>query len=316
MPRTTPQAWSLGESEVTCFRRGGTLDGPGNGILSEATRGGSGCKLPFPPVACVAPRGLTLIELLVVMGIIAVLAGLLLPALARAKETGRRAACLSNHRQLILAWQMYATDHNGALVWTVDDGDNLPFTNWVAGHLRNAFQATNTALLVDPNRSLLAAYLTDPRIYKCPSDRSPFVRSVSMNNRMNPIRPGHQPLVLGGYGTNFMVYRRLSDIRKPEGIFVILDERSDSINEGNFAVDLSNTGRFDGVGTPRPYWWCDTPGTSHNRGVVLSFADGHVEHHRWLEGTTLGPIGVTGMRWTSATDRDIAWLQERTAEAK
>ena len=53
---------------------------------------------------------------------------------------------------------------------------------------------------------------------------------------------------------------------------------------------------------------------NHNNGLVLSFGDGHVEHHKWLEKTTLGPIGVTGPRHTSATDQDIAWLQERAAE--
>ena len=105
-------------------------------------------------------------------------------------------------------------------------------------------------------------------------------------------------------------------LRQPARLFVILDERSDSINEGNFATDLSNTGNFSGAGASSPYWWIDTPGSYHNNGVVLSFGDGHVEHHQWLESSTLGPIGVTGPRRPGATDRDIAWLQERAAERK
>ena len=262
--------------------------------------------------------GLTLIELLVVIAIIGVLAAMTAGAVSRAKGSAHKAACLNNHRQLILGWQMYADDARGQLVYTVDDGDNLPFTNWVAGQLRNPAEGQNTDLLVDPNRSLLSRYVTEPRVYKCPADKSKFVRSVSMNNRMNPIRPtpGTFPLVLGGYGTNYLIYRRTSDLRNPAKLFVITDERADSINEANFAVDLSNTGHFDGQGTPTQYWWMDTPGTYHNNGVVLSFGDGHVEHHQWQESTTLGPIGITGPRHTSATDRDIAWLQERTAEPK
>lgn len=259
-------------------------------------------------------RAFTLMELLVTMGIIAVLLALLLPALGRARENGRTTTCRNHHRQLVLAWQMYADNHGGALPWTVDDGDGLPFTNWVAGHLRNPLEATNTALLVDPTRSLLATHAADPRLYKCPSDPSPLARSVSMNNRLNPVRFLKPVLVIGGLGTNFMVYRHYQQIREPARIYVMLDERYDSINEGNFAVDLSNTGSFEGHGIPTPYWWLDTPAGYHSKSVNLSFADGHVETHRWLESTTLGPIGITGFRRTSSTDGDIAWLQYHTAE--
>jgi len=260
----------------------------------------------------------TLIELLVVIGITGILSALLLGAVARSKARAHRTTCLNNHRQLVLAWQMYADDAQGNLVYTIDDGDGVPFTNWVAGYLRNPREAENANLLVDPRRSLFAPYVPNAKVYKCPSDKSPFVRSVSMNNRMNPVRlgAGRWPLVLGGYGTNYMTYRRTGDLHNPTKLFIILDERGDSINEANFATDMSNTGDFDGQGTPTPYWWMDTPGSYHNNGVVLSFGDGHVEHHKWVEETTLGPIGITGPRHTSATDRDIAWLQERATERK
>ncbi len=265
-------------------------------------------------VRCINEVAFTLIELLVVVAIIAILVALLLPAVAKAKESGRTKFCVNNHRQLVLAWLMYSDDNSDKLPWTVDDGDNLPFTNWVAGQLRNRYEATNTALLVNPQRSLLAPYATNPKLYKCPSDPSTFARSVSMNNRLNPARFLRPVLVIGGYGTNYMVYRNLSQIRDASRIFVILDERYDSINEANFAVDMSNTGTLDGNGVPTPYWWLDTPASYHNNSVNLSFADGHVETHKWLETTTLGPIGVTGFRRTSQTDRDISWLQYHTAE--
>ena len=257
-------------------------------------------------------RAFTLIELLVVIGIIGVLAGLLLPALHRAKGKAVGLQCLNNNRQLIQAWMMFAGDNNDELPTNFDGMDGLGvFTNWVGGTMAIPNEATNTALLLDVNRSLLARYTRAASIYKCPSDRSRNVRSMSMNNRMNSTRFKGTPVFTGGAGTNYATFRRLGDIRKPADIFVFLDERSDTINDGYFAIDMSNTGSGDGHGVGVPYYIVDYPASYHNGASGITFADGHSEGHKWVEGTTVPPLGQTRPRsFTSPTDRDMQWIQE------
>jgi len=72
------------------------------------------------------PRGFTLIELLVVIAVIAILAALLLPALALAKESGKRAKCVSNLHQIGIALQMYADEHKDTVHYLVDATSGKP----------------------------------------------------------------------------------------------------------------------------------------------------------------------------------------------
>ena len=272
-------------------------------------------------------QGFTLIELLVVIAIIAILAGLLLPTLTRAKSKARGIQCLGNQRQLSLAWRMYVEDNHDMLVYASEDPANRATYgySWTVGFMD--FDPNNRANW-DPDvgikKSLLWPYCgKNLAIWKCPSDHSsvvvnrvsmPRVRSVSMN------------LFLGGWGgtdggwgpavSNYQIYFRYSDLVDPgpARTFVFTDMREDSIDMGNFGVNMAGW-----PDRPDHYGFWDLPGFYHNGSGNFAFADGHSEAKRWLDPRTTPPlkpgIGYPD-RFNSPGNVDIAWLQDHATRPK
>jgi prepilin-type N-terminal cleavage/methylation domain-containing protein/prepilin-type processing-associated H-X9-DG protein len=268
--------------------------------------------------------GFTLTELLVVLAIICVAAGLLLEGLSLASSRAQRTQCINNIQKFALAWSLYNFASGGRLVPNddVDDAGGNPETHtWVHGWIplgANYPDDTNTLLLT---HSLLAPYLPPSiKIWRCPSDKStsrqggqvlPRVRSTSMNSWLGNTEDGSED-TFTGLPTGGRTIRKVSDMVKPgpSDTFVFTDERADTICAGAFGVCMALKGRIAVLG--------HLPGNYHMGSGTFSFADGHVQAHKWTDQRTMPPLrnyNPFDGYCPSPLNPDADWLQAHATAA-
>jgi len=230
-------------------------------------------------------QAFTLVELLVVIAVIALLIAILIPVLRSARELAQRSVCMSNLRQLTLAWVAYADDNDGKIVYgSADSGDDAK-ESWL-GHA--FFTSYRSSLIENPDKGALWPYVQDIDVYRCPRGwpghlvtytTVPAARGWDVQGTYFPVATGIEDWNTVEHrkfgkrvGKTVLRLTRLTDIISPgAGQRAVFLDKGQKPGNADFTVFYLQ---------PTWMWWSPPP-IHHADGVTLSMADGHAEYWKW-----------------------------------
>jgi prepilin-type N-terminal cleavage/methylation domain-containing protein/prepilin-type processing-associated H-X9-DG protein len=250
------------------------------------------------PIGSPRSRGFTLIELLVVIAIIAILAGMLLPALARAKEKGQMTVCRSNLKQLALAFLLYTPDNDDTFPGCASKGSyDVMKEDWIFFNV----QRNPDPYYQNPQNSAIGKYIGNftTNLFRCPGDKiaADRERDWYKNHSGNPYFYSYSCISLvDGSGVNHGITSifagnnkpfKQTSVKNPTLKLMLLEENNDPLlpiaDDGRFTPGTDWTGNVlsgrHGIGkipNTATIPWFDNVYGKRGRAVV-SFVDGHVE---------------------------------------
>jgi hypothetical protein len=220
----------------------------------------------------------------VVIAIIAILMAILMPALNRAREQGKRAVCLQNNKTLLLGWTLYCDEFRGYMpgAQAIDLGaaaakDKAPWVRKPPGSAPVDAPVEDQILAIE--QGVLFPLVKNIKVYRCPVAKGHEMRSYSASHAMNGLSFDGGP-----------VLKNRNKIKSPAKRIVFLDDFGEDWDAA-WAVPWS-----------RAAWWNGIP-ARHGSGTTVGKADGHSEWWAWKDTRTIDLMDK--WEWTRANLNNI-----------